>query len=381
MPAAEAVPEIPKPRPGLPKGMSGLRVLKLLWPVARPYRLRVIGALVALSAAAGLVLALGRGLRAVIDRGFAAGDPHWLNLTLLFMLLATFALACATYSRFYLVSWLGERITADLRTRVFRHLLTLDVAYFETTRTGDIVSRLTVDLTLLQQVIGSSASMALRNALLLTGGMVLLFMTSAKLTLIVLVATPLVLVPIIAYARRTRHLARTSQDRVADVAAEISETLDAMRTIRAFTGEGLAAQQFETQVEGAFTAARRRVQSRATLTAVVIFLVFGAVALILWVGGHDVLEGRLTGGQLGAFVFYAILVASGAGAISEVLADLERAAGAAERVFELLDETPRVQAPLNPVALPPAHPEPRRRRGVRRHNLRLSRRARPACAV
>lgn len=350
---ASFIPANPAPRA---KPISTFRAIARLWPLLRPYKPQLIGALIALTMAAVLVLGLGRGLRAVIDYGFGAGNSDWLNLSLIVMLMIVAGLAAATYSRFYLVSWLGERVIADIRQKLFSHLVTLDIAYFETTRTGEIVSRLTADTTLLQTVIGSSASMALRNVLLLTGGMVMLFLTSAKLTLIVLVVVPLVITPILIYARRTRHLARESQDRVADVAAEINETLSAMRTVQAFGNQALVGQQFGRQSESAFTAARARIRSRASLTAAVIFLVFSAIGIILWLGGHDVMAGRLTGGQLSAFVFYAVIVASATAAISEVMADLERAAGATERIFELLAERPGVVE----VATPQPFPAPAR---------------------
>ena len=336
--------------------LSTFSVLAALWPYVKPYRWRLYGALLALTCAAALVLGLGRGLRAVIDYGFAPGNieqsAHWLNLSLLGMLVIVAGLALATYSRFYLVSTLGERVVADLREALFRHLLTLDISYYETARTGEIVSRLTSDATLLQTVVGSSASMALRNILLLIGGMIMLFLTSAKLTLLVLIGTPLVIVPILVYARRTRHLARESQDRIADVAAELSETIDGMRTVQAFTAERMAEAAFTRESTGAYNAARARIKSRAILTAFVILLVFSAIGVILWLGGHDVLAGRLTGGQLSAFVFYAVIVASGAAAISEVMADLERAAGATDRIFELLAIKPSITAPANPRLLP-----------------------------
>ena len=327
-------------------------MLALLWPFLRPYRARIAGALVALVIAAGLVLGLGRGLKAVIDYGFAQNNPGWLNMSLLVMLGITAALAAATYARFYLVAWLSERVVADLRRRIFDRLLLLDISYFETARPGELVSRLTGDTLLLQTVIGSSFSMALRNALLLVGGMILLTLTSPKLVLLVIGGIPVVVTPIVIYIRRTRHLAKQSQDRVADLGADAAEIVGAMPTVRAFTGEAMANAQFTGRVEDAFAAARRRIQSRAILTATVIFLVFSAIGVILWLGGHDVLAGRLTAGQLSAFIFYAVLVAGAAAAISEVMADLERAAGATARIFEILQEDARIADPARSIALP-----------------------------
>lgn len=335
-----------------------LTLLRQLAPFLMPYRWQIVGALIALTVAASLVLGIGYGLRAVIDYGFGQGDAHWLNISLLVMLAITAGLAMATYSRFYLVSWLGERVVADIREKLFSHLLKLDIAYFETTRTGEIVARLTTDPTLLQSVVGSSASMALRNILLLIGGMVMLFVTSTKLTLIVLLVVPLVIIPILIYARRTRHLARESQDRIADVASEINETLGAMRTVQSFANEGLMDVRFRQQSQSAFDTARARIKSRASLTAAVIFLVFSAIGVILWLGGHDVMSGRLSAGQLSAFIFYAVIVASATAAISEVIADLERAAGATERIFELLAVEPQLVEAAQPLTLPsPTHGE------------------------
>lgn len=331
---------------------SALKMLRLLWPYVRPYRARLTGALVSLVIAAGLVLGLGRGLNAVIDYGFAQNNVSWLNLSLLVMMGVTACLAIATYMRFYLVAWLSERVVADLRTRIFERLLHLDVSYFETARPGELTSRLTSDTTLLQTVIGSSLSMALRNLLLLIGGMVLLTLTSPKLMLLVLIGIPIVVTPIVIYIRRTRHLARQSQDRVADLGAEVAEIVGAIPTVHAFTGEAMAAAQFTSRAEDAFISARRRIQSRAILTATVIFLVFSAIGVILWLGGHDVLAGRLTAGQLSAFIFYAVLVAGAAAAISEVMADLERAAGATARIYDLLNETAQIADPVDPISLP-----------------------------
>ena len=318
----------------------------------RPYRRRVLVAALALVLAAAAMLAVGQGLRAVIDQGFAARDPAWLNRSLA----ATFALiallAAATYTRFYNVSWLGERVTADLRQQLFDHLLSLPPGWFEQGRTGEVMSRLTADTTQIEQVIGSSLSIALRNALLLAGGLAMLFTTSLKLTLLTLAGVPLVVAPILLYGRRVRRLARESQDRVADLGNRIDETLHEIRIVQAYGHEDADRQDFARLVETGFATARQRIANRARLVAAVLLLVFGAIAFILWVGGHDVLEGRLSAGELSAFVFYAALVAASIGALSEVWGDLQRAAGATERIAEILAIRPEIVVPANPRPLP-----------------------------
>jgi ATP-binding cassette subfamily B protein len=254
--------------------------------------------------------------------------------------------------RFYHVSWLGERVTADLRRAVFDHLLDLPPAFFDAGRTGDVISRLLNDTTMLETVIGSSASMAIRNTLLMIGGIVMLALTSAKLTLLVLIGVPLVVAPIVLFGRRVRKLARATQDRVGDVGAFLDESLHEVRTVQAYGHEALDRLGFAARVEAAFDTAVLRVRQRALLVAAVIVLVFGAVGVILWIGGHDVVTGRLSPGQLSAFVFYAVLVAGAVGSISEVIGDLQRAAGATERLFELLTVEPAIRPPADPVSMP-----------------------------
>ena len=243
-------------------------------------------------------------------------------------------------------------MTADLRRAVFDHLMSLPPGYFEVMRTGEVISRLTNDTTMLETVIGSSASMAIRNVLLMIGGLVMLALTSGKLTALVLVGVPLVLVPILFFGRRVRKLARASQDRVGDVGAYVDEALHEIRTVQAYGHETEDRRQFGARVEDAFGTALLRIRQRALLVATVIVLVFGAVGVILWIGGHDVVSGQISAGQLSAFVFYAVIVASAAGTISEVVGDLQRAAGATERLFELLTIEPAIRAPERPVPLP-----------------------------
>ena len=325
--------------------------LAYLWRFVRPYRPQIAGAVVALSVAAATVLGLGSGLRKLIDDGFASGNAALLDQAVLVLLGVVVLLAAASYARFYLVSWIGERVVADIRRAVFDHVITLSPAYYEVTRTGEIMSRLTTDTTLLQMVVGTSASIALRNSLLLLGAAVLLVITSPKLTGMVFLVIPLVLLPILTYGRRVRRLSRASQDRVADLGATIDETLVSIRTVQAFGHEAIDRARFGGRAEAAFGTAIQRVRARAMLTALVILLVFGAVSLVLWVGGRGVLAGELTPGELSAFVFYAVVAAGAVGAISEVIGDLQRAAGATERLIELLATEPEIAAPARPVAL------------------------------
>jgi len=334
----------PKPMPLHP----ARALLQLLFP----YRSRVVVAAIALVVAAGAMLAVGQGLRAVIDKGFSAGDPAWLDRTLASMFGVIALLATATYLRFYNVSWLGERVTADLRRRVFDHLLSLPPSWFEAGRTGEVISRLTSDTTQIENVVGSSLSIALRNALLLIGGLAMLFTTSLKLTLLTLAGVPLVVTPIILFGRRVRRLARESQDRVAELGNRIDETIHEIRIVQAYSHENADRRDFGRLVEASFGTARQRIANRARLVAAVLVLVFGAIAFILWIGGHDVLAGRLSAGELSAFVFYAAIVAGSVGALSEVWGDLQRAAGATERLMEILSSAPAIQAPRTPLALP-----------------------------
>ncbi|WP_042703642.1 ABC transporter transmembrane domain-containing protein [Azospirillum sp. B506] len=326
--------------------------LRRLVPFLLPYKWRILGAMVALTVAAGTVLGLGQGMRVLIDQGFAGGDTSLLDRALLVLLAVIALMAASTYGRFYLVSWIGERVVADIRRAVYDHVLTLSPGFFETTKTGEILSRLTTDTTLLQVVVGSSASIALRNALLFLGGTGMLLITSPKLTGLVALVVPLVVAPIILFGRRVRKLSRDSQDRIADIGSFVEETLAAIRTVQAFTHETIDRSLFGKRVEEAFDVAIRRVRVRAVMTVIVIVLVFGAVGIILWIGGHDVVAGRITPGQLSAFVIYSVVVAGSVGAISEVIGDLQRAAGATERLFSLLSVESEIRAPAAPKPLP-----------------------------
>ncbi len=329
-----------------------LKRIYLLWQFVRPYKLQVFGAGIALTVAAATVLGLGLGLRKLVDEGFASGNSALLDQAVLVLVGVIVLMSGASYARFYLVSWIGERVVADIRRAVFGRVIALSPAYYEITRTSEIMSRLTTDTTLLQMVVGTSVSIALRNILTLFGGTVLLAVTSAKLTGMAFLVMPLVLVPILVYGRRVRRLSRDSQDRVADVGAYADEALGAIRTVQAFGHEPIDRDRFAARTEEAFATALLRIKARALLTAIVLVLVFGSVTLILWIGGHDVLEGRITGGELSAFVFYAVVVAGAAGAISEVIGDLQRAVGATERLLELMATEPDIAAPVVPTPLP-----------------------------
>ncbi len=334
------------------KPSRNLGALRPLWGFLAPYRLQLVGAGFFLLVAAATVLGLGWALRHLIDDGLASGNAELLDRTVVALLGVVVVAALSTFGRYYLVTWIGERVVADLRRAVYARVLALSPGFYEVTRTAEIITRLTTDTTLVQTVVGSSASVTLRNILILLGAAVMMAVTSVKLTLMALAIIPLVLVPILAFGRHVRRLSRESQDRVADVGAYVDESLGAIRTVQAFTHEDLDRRRFAERVEDAFGVAIRRTRMRAILTAIVILLVFGAVSLVLWVGGHDMLVGAITPGALSSFVFYAILAASSAGAISEVIGDLQRAAGAMERIIELLSIEPAVQAPAVPVPLP-----------------------------
>ncbi|MFJ3073370.1 ABC transporter transmembrane domain-containing protein [Pseudomonas sp. NPDC087029] len=328
------------------------RALRLGWQFIRPYRRQALLALLALIVTAGITLSMGQGIRLLVDQGFMTRSAHQLNQTIGLFLLLVLALAIGTFSRFYLVSWIGERCVADIRRAVFDHLVGLHPGFFEDNRSSEIQSRLTTDTTLLQSVIGSSLSMFLRNVLMVIGGVVLLFITNVKLTSIVVLALPLVLAPILLFGRSVRRLSRQSQDRVADVGSYVAETLGQIKTVQAYNHQARDQALFADTVEAAFAVARRRIAQRAWLITLVIVLVLGAVGVMLWVGGMDVIAGRISAGDLAAFVFYSLIVGSACGTLSEVIGELQRAAGAAERIAELLAARSAILPPEAPVALP-----------------------------
>ncbi|WP_342243028.1 ABC transporter transmembrane domain-containing protein [Pseudomonas sp. OTU5201] len=319
--------------------------LRMAGRFVSPYRWRVLGALLALLFTAGITLSMGQGIRLLVDQGLATQSQASLQHSIMLFFGLVLALAVGTFTRFYLVSWIGERFVADIRKRVFDHLIQLHPGFYESNRASEIQSRLTADTTLLQSVIGSSLSMALRNGIMLVGGIGLLFVTNPKLTGIVLLALPLVLAPILIFGRRVRRLSRQSQDRIADVGSYVGETLGQIKTVQAYNHQAQDRQRFASTVEGAFDAALHRITQRAWLITLVILLVLGAVGVMLWVGGTDVIAGRISPGDLAAFVFYSLIVGAAFGAISEVIGELQSAAGAAERIAELLQARNAIHAP------------------------------------
>ncbi|MEJ2325451.1 MAG: ABC transporter transmembrane domain-containing protein [Chromatiaceae bacterium] len=341
-------PEVREDRPLTRDLRPLLRLLRFLWP----YRLRGIAAVLALSLAAGAALAFGQVFRRVVDSGLGSGSSLALDHALVLFLLAVVVFSAAVVLRSFLLNWLGERVVADIRQAVFERVLGLDVGFFESTRTGEVISRLTSDTALLQVVVGSTLGTALRNTLLVVGGVLMLAVTSPKLTALVLLGTPAVVLPVWLLGYRVRRLSRFSQDRIADVGAYVDEVLHAIRTVQAFCHEAVDRSRYAKRVEAAFATSVRRALLGALLAGVVIFLTFGAVGIVLWTGGQEVIAGRLSGGQLSAFVFYAVMVASSVGGLSEVAGELLRGAGASERLLELLEQRATVASPPQPRALP-----------------------------
>ena len=325
--------------------------LRMVWGYASKYPHIIAGAIAALIVAAAATLAIPNGFRLVIDKGFSqsGGDiSRWFE----YLLGIVSILALATAARFYFVSWLGERVVADLRSAVVNNLLRLSPSYFELNRPAEVASRLTADTTLIEQVVGTTASVALRNFVLAIGGIGYLFSIAPRLTAMLLIGIPLVLGPILFMGRRLRDMSKSSQDRIADVGVIVDEVLGAMKIVQAFGQEGREGQRFSNAVENAFGTARRRIRIRALLTAIMIFMMFGAITMVMWQGALDVQSGRMTGGSIAAFVITGGLVAGSFAALTEVFGDLIRASGAAQRLSELLSERPGIAAPANPVALP-----------------------------
>lgn len=333
-----------------PKGRS-LKPLRALAPFARPYRGRLALALVALLVAAAAMLALPIAVRQLVDYGLAANSAATLNRYFAGFLGAAALFGAFAALRFYLVTWIGERIVADVRDTVYRRVIRMDPTFFEVTRTGEVLSRLTTDTTLVQTIAGSSLSVALRSALNLVGSLVMLALTSAKLMGIIVVCIPLVVAPLILVGRSVRKLSRDAQDRIADSSGLAGETLNAVQTVQAFRLEELQSSRFGAAVEASFRVAIRRTRVRAVLTALGTMLVFGAITFVLWLGAHEVLEGRMSGGQLGQFLLYAMFVGASAAALTETWGEVQRAAGAMERLSELLVASPAIQAPPQPARL------------------------------
>ena len=337
---------------GRPKGRS-LAPLRGILPFLRPYRGRILVAILALLASSSATLVLPLFLRGLINaQGLTESEAHALSGFYGAFVLAAAVLGLASATRFYAVTWLGERVVADIRKAVFGNVLRLSPQFFEITRTGEVLSRMTADTTLIQTVVGSSASLAMRNLVNMTGGLLMMFVTSPKLAGLVVGAVVVVMLPMLLFGRWVRKLSRQSQDSIAETAARGTETLNAVSTVQAFTQENYERRAFGEAVERAFGFARDRTRARAALTAVAIFTAFAALATILLVGLHDLIAHRTTGGDLVAFIFFGVLVGGGVGSLSEVWGDLQRAAGASERLMELLHEVPAIRAPARPLSLP-----------------------------
>ena len=335
---------------GTPKSRN-LGNLALIWRFAVRYPMRILGAAVSLLVAAAATLAIPDGFRRVIDQGFssAGGD---ISQYFHYLLLIVVALALATAMRFYFVSWLGERVVADLRVAVQRNLLALDPKYFEENRPSEIASRMTSDTSVIEMIVGTTISVALRNIVMGIGGVIYLLILSPKLALMMLLGIPLAIVPIVVLGRKLRNVSRYSQDRIADVGAMVAETLGAMKIVQAFGQERREGDRFDDAVQSAFKIARRRITIRSIMTAIVITMIFGAITMVMWQAASDVINDRITGGAVAAFVLTGMIVAGAFGTLTEVYGELMRGAGAAGRLSELLREVPEIRAPANPRALP-----------------------------
>jgi ATP-binding cassette subfamily B protein len=343
------------PEPLPPRGeRRRIGELRLIWGMAMHYPGRIAAALGALVVASAATLAIPYGFKRVIDRGFIAGggSEHGVDASFRYLLMIVVVLALATACRFYFVSWLGERVVADLRRRVQANLLRLAPRFFEENRPSEIASRMTSDTAIIEQIVGSTVSIALRNSFTGIGGIVYMFVLSPKLAASLLVGIPVILGPILILGRRVRGFSRSSQDKIAEVGSLVSETLGAMKIVQAFNQEKREEERFAVAVENAFAAGRRRFTVRAAMTAIVIGLIFGSITIVLWEGAHDVASGRISGGSIAAFVLVGGLVAGAFGALTEVYGDLLRGAGAAARLGELLAEQPDIAAPARPQALP-----------------------------
>ncbi|WP_028138472.1 ABC transporter ATP-binding protein/permease [Bradyrhizobium japonicum] len=334
------------------KGRAKLRPLLALAPYVGRYRGRAALAFVALTVAALTTLLVPIAVRRMIDFGLTPEGIELINSYFSVMLAVVGVLALASAARYYLVMTIGERIVADLRRDVFAHLLSLSPAFFDSARSGELISRLTADTTQLKSAVGASVSIALRNLMMFLGATAMMVITSPKLSGFVLLAIPLIVLPLVAFGRWVRRLSRNAQDTLAEASAYAGELVGAIRTVQAYTSEGFAEKRFGGEVEHAYEAARTSTQARAVLTAIIIFIVFASVVAILWIGSHDVLTGAISPGRLGQFVLYAVFAAAGLGQLSEVWGEVSAASGAAERLFEILHVKPDITAPASVRALP-----------------------------
>ena len=329
-----------------------LRPLMTLKPYILSHKPVLVAALIALVAAAGIMLLIPLGVRRMIDLGFSADNVAFIDRYFLMMIGLGAVLAIASAVRFYCVTWLGERVVADLRADIFAHLTSLSPVFYENNHSGEVMSRLTADTTQIKAAVGSAASQALRNLVMLFGAVAMMIWTSPQLSALVLAATPFIVLPIVGYGRSVRKLSRLAQDTLADASAYASENLAAVRVLQAFTHERTAIGRFTASVEDSFDAARARMRARAILTALAIFLVFASVVGVLWYGAQEVLAGAITGGRLGQFVLYSVFAAASMGAVTEIWGEVQQAAGAAERLAELLQIQPEIRSPKHPVAMP-----------------------------
>ncbi|MEX3010372.1 ABC transporter transmembrane domain-containing protein [Hoeflea sp. TYP-13] len=329
-----------------------LRPLTRLFPYVLRYRGLVTGAVAALILAAGATLALPLAVRRMIDHGFSGADPSFINSYFTMLLIIAALLALASAMRYYFVITIGERVVSDLRRDVFSHVTTLSPAFFDSNQSGEIVSRLSADTTQIKSAVGATASMALRNSILCLGAVAMMIVTSPELSGLVLIAIPIIVFPLVGFGRSVRGRSREAQDTLADATAYASEAIGASRTLQAFNGEPVANRRYGEAVESAFSAARAAVRARALLTGFAIMMIFGSVVAILWFGAHNVLVGNMSAGTLGQFLLYSILAASSLGTLSEVWGEISQAAGAAERLTELIDEVPAIAPPANPKPLP-----------------------------
>jgi len=323
-----------------------------MWPFVRPYWRRIAWAMLGLAVAAAAVLAIGEGLKRVIDQGFSAGSTAEMDRILLIMVGLALAQGIGVYVRFSNIAWVNNRVVNDIRQKIYAHLLTLSPAFFERERVGDVLSRLSSDTQVLEGVVSNAFSWALRNLVMMLGALIMLAITSPKLLVFVLIGTPVVIAPVVLLGRRVQKLAKQSQDRLADAMARGDETIHAVRTVQAYAREDFEQGKFSERINALFSNAAARERTSAMLSAIVIVLAFTGVSVILWIGGHDVLAGTMTAGELSAFIFYAVMVATAVGAISEVFGQLKRAAGANERIRELLATPTEIAAPAHPQPLP-----------------------------
>ena len=344
----------PSPQPA-GRTFTKAALWRVFWPYLRPHRHRIAGAVISLLMVAGALLTMGRGLAYLVDEGLGRQDPALLDRAVIGTAVIALFLAAGSYLRTTLVNQIGESVLADIRQALFGHLLTLSPAWYETARTGDVLARLTTDTAIVQTVMTSTISMAARNVILLVGGLVMVVASSPKMSLVVLVVVPMVVVPLIFLGRRLRRASRLAQDRLADVAVQAEETVTAIRTVQAFGRQDLMKGRFDAAVASSLDAALARVRLRGWMSGIIIFLVFSGISAILWICGQDLLAGRISAGDLSSFVFYAFLVAASTGFLSELAGELQRAAGAAERIAQALQATARLPLPASPVSLPRDH--------------------------